>query len=230
MFACLHKHNHNIIFNTYTHIIIHKFQFPINLSSHLYIIFSLAPRKVLISAKALQFNVNYLHTLSLSLCVCVCVCVCLRPSTVKALSVWIRWDTREQINDVVLKTLDSSAGFLHRYFGMQNLTFQLTALSCSYTRSMQSLDLTSIRLAFRTQGLHSPLRGVTFGTHYVVSSFAFASALTRGFAIYLGRARVTTNFSNESSPRQNTQPNPSSFISVSENVIFYLQRRNSSTV
>ena len=79
-----------------------------------------------------------------------CVCVCLSLSTVKASSVWISWDTREQINDVVLKTLDSSAGSLHLYFGMQNLTFQLAALSCSYIRSGYSHDLTSIRLAFRT--------------------------------------------------------------------------------
>ena len=131
------------------------------------------------------------------MCVCVCVCV----STVKASSVWISWDTREQINDVVLKTLDSSAGSLHRYFGMQNLTFQLAALSCSYTRSEHSHDLTSIRLAFRTRGIHSTLSGVVaFGTHYIVSRSAFASVL----AIYLGKAKVTTNFSIESSPRQST--------------------------
>ena len=138
------------------------------------------------------------------MCVCVCVCVCLRPSTVKASSVWIRWDTREQIHDVVLKTLDSSAGSLHRCFGMQNLTFQLAALHCSYTRSGHSDDLTSISLAFRTSGLHSPLTGVAFGTHCIVSRSAFASALTRGFAIYLGKVKVTTNFSIESIPRQST--------------------------
>ena len=79
-----------------------------------------------------------------------CVCMCLCPSTMKASSVWISWDTREQINDVVLKTLDSSAGSLHHYFGMQNLTFQLAALSCSYTRGEHNHDLTSILLAFRT--------------------------------------------------------------------------------
>ena len=134
-------------------------------------------------------------------CVCVCVCVCLRPSTVKASSVWISWDTRVQINDVVLKTLDSSAGSLHPYFGMQNLIFQLAALSCSYTRSEHSADLTSIRLAFRTWGIHSALSGVVaFGTQYIVSRSAFASVI----AIYLGKAKVTTNFSIESSPRQST--------------------------
>ena len=99
--------------------------------------------------------------------VCVCVCVCvrarapvcvrgLRPSTVKASSVWIKWDTREQINDVMLKTLNSYADSLHRYFRMQNLTFQLAALSCSHTSSGQSHDLTSVHFAFRTWNLHSP--------------------------------------------------------------------------
>ena len=89
-------------------------------------------------------------------CMCVCVCVCLHPSTMKASSVWIRWDTREQINDVMFKMLNSSAGSRHRYFRMLNLTFQLTALSCLQTKSRQSHDLTSVRLVFRTWGLHSP--------------------------------------------------------------------------
>ena len=56
-------------------------------------------------------------------CVCVCVCVCVRPSTIKASSFWIRRDTREHINDVMLKTLISYAKFLHCYFRMQHLTF-----------------------------------------------------------------------------------------------------------
>ena len=72
------------------------------------------------------------------LCVCVCVCVCarvcvcvgarararLRPFTVKASSVWNSWITREQINNVTVKMFISYAKFLHRYFGMQHLTFQ----------------------------------------------------------------------------------------------------------
>ena len=74
----------------------------------------------------------------------ICMCMCLSPSTVNASSVWISWDTREQINDFVLKTFDCSASSIHRYFGMQNLTFQLAVLSCSYTRSEHSHDLTSI--------------------------------------------------------------------------------------
>ena len=70
--------------------------------------------------------------------VCVYVCVYLRPSTVKASSIWISWDTRVQINDVVLKTLDTTASSLHRYFGMQNLTFQLATLSCSFVLQKQA--------------------------------------------------------------------------------------------
>ena len=62
-------------------------------------------------------------------CVCVCVCVCLRASTLKASSVWIMWDTREQINDIMLKTLNSYVDSLHVYFRIQNLTFQLSSLS-----------------------------------------------------------------------------------------------------
>ena len=72
----------------------------------------------------------------------------------------------------------------------------------SYTRSEDSHNLTSICLTFRTWGLHSSLSGVAFGTHYIVSRSAFASAIARRFAFYLGKAKVTTNFSIESKPRQ----------------------------
>ena len=51
-----------------------------------------------------------------------CVCVCLRPSTVKASSFW-GWNSRGQINDVVLKTLFPSAKFPHRYFSMNHQAF-----------------------------------------------------------------------------------------------------------
>ena len=85
----------------------------------------------------------------------VCVCVCVHPSTMKASSVWIRWDTREQINDVMFKMLNSSAGSRHHCFRMQNLTFQLVALSCFQTKSRQNHDLTSVRLVFKKWGLHS---------------------------------------------------------------------------
>ena len=135
--------------------------------------------------------------------VCVCVCVYVHAPWRLHLS-GTAGTTRKQINDVVLKTLDSSAGSLHLYFGMQNLTFQLAALFCLHTRSGHSHDLTSIRIAFRTKGIHSPLRSIVFGTHCIVSWSAFASALTRGFSIYLGKINVTTNFSIESSPRHST--------------------------
>ena len=42
------------------------------------------------------------------------------------LSVSINWDTREQINDVMLKTLISYAKSLHLYFRMQHLIFLST--------------------------------------------------------------------------------------------------------
>ena len=132
-----------------------------------------------------------------------CVCLYVHPPWRLHLSA-TAGTVREQINNVVLKTLDSSASSLHLCFEMQNLTFQLATLSCLYTRSGHSHDFTSIHLAFRTKDLHLTLTGVAFGPHYIVSRSAFASALTRGFAIYLGKVNVTTNFSIESSPWKNT--------------------------
>ena len=52
-----------------------------------------------------------------------CVCVCLRPFTVKTWSVWISLDSREHINDVMLKKLLSYGKSIHRYFRMKHLTF-----------------------------------------------------------------------------------------------------------
>ena len=46
--------------------------------------------------------------------------------------------------------------------------------------------------------------GVAFGTHYIVSQSAFRPDTPRGFAIYLGKAKVTANFNIESSPREST--------------------------
>ena len=156
-------------------------------------------------------------------CVCVCACVCV--SIHREGFICLDHDASEQSNDVMLKTLNSYADSLHRYFRMQDLTIQPAALSCSHTSSRQSHDLTNIHLAFRTWGLRSPLAGVAFGTHYIVSRSAFASALPRGFTIYLGKVKVTTNFSTEVSPQQSTYPSPSFFISVTKNVIFHLKRR-----
>ena len=53
--------------------------------------------------------------------VCVC-CVSLRPSTVRASSVW-GWKSRGQINDVALETLPSSTKSVHRYFSMKYQAF-----------------------------------------------------------------------------------------------------------
>ena len=63
---------------------------------------------------------------------------------------------------------------------MQNLTIQLAALSSLHTRSGQSHDLSSVRLAFRTWGLHAPLTGVAFPTHYILSQSAFTSHSREG--------------------------------------------------
>ena len=65
---------------------------------------------------------NFAQSFQFGVCVCVCVCVCLRPFTVKASLVWISWDTREQINDVMLKKLISYVKSFHRYFLMHHLT------------------------------------------------------------------------------------------------------------
>ena len=99
-------------------------------------------------------------------CVCVCVraCVCTRPSTVKASSVWIRWDIREQINGVMLKTLNSYADSIRCYFRMQNLTFQLAALSCSgrattylvYISLAQRCQLLKIKCGWNANSANQP--------------------------------------------------------------------------
>ena len=60
--------------------------------------------------------------------VCVCVCVCVRQSTVKASSLWIRGDTMEQINDVMLKRLISYDKSIKRYCRVQYLTFLTSRL------------------------------------------------------------------------------------------------------
>ena len=65
--------------------------------------------------KVHSYFIHFLLHPCMHVCVCVCarvyvcVCVCVRPFTVKASSVWISWSTSEQINDVLLKTLLSSA-------------------------------------------------------------------------------------------------------------------------
>ena len=117
------------------------------------------------------------------MCVCIYMCTSIHRECFKASFVWMRWDTREHINNVLLKTLNYHADSIHSYFRMLNVTFQLAALSCSHTRSGQSHDLTSVYLTFRTWGRHSPLRGLAFGTHYIVGRSALVSALIRGFEI-----------------------------------------------
>ena len=71
----------------------------------------------------------------------VCVCVCLRPFSVKTSSVWVSWNAREQVNDIVLKTFLSSAKSLHRCFRMKHHAF--------LTGSRQRHDLTRVLLALK---------------------------------------------------------------------------------
>ena len=78
-------------------------------------------------------------------CVCVCVCVCLRPFIVKALSVWISWNAKEQINDVML-----SYAKPYRYFRMKHQKpFLLATLACSHTKIGLSQDLNCLRIALK---------------------------------------------------------------------------------
>ena len=65
-----------------------------------------------------------------------CVCVCVRLFTMKASSVWISWNAREQINDVMLKTFFSYAKSLHCYFTMKHQTL-LTSLFILLTHKKQ---------------------------------------------------------------------------------------------
>ena len=142
----------------------------------------------------LDHSFVFLHLNYLSMVSC---CVCVFTSTVKASSVWNSWDCQRTDQQCCVEDV----GFL--WFPSSLLWNTEPNLSASHDlTSIRFHDLTSIRLAFRTWGRHSPLTGVVFGTQYIVSWSAFASALRRGFAIYLGKVEVTTNFSIESSPQR----------------------------
>ena len=93
------------------------------------------------------------------LCVCVCVCVCVYVDPPWRLHLsGTAGTTREQMNDVVLKTLDSSVSSLHLYFGMQNLTFQVATLSFSYTSSFISVSENAI-FQLQRQKIQPPATG-----------------------------------------------------------------------
>ena len=71
------------------------------------------------SFSALIFSASQFLLFCVCVRACVRACVRLRPSIVKALSIW-GWNSRGEINDVVLKTFLSSAKYLHRYFSMKH--------------------------------------------------------------------------------------------------------------
>ena len=107
-------------------------------------------------------------------CVCVCVCVCLRPSTVNASSVW-SWNSRGQINDVVLETFLSSTKSLHRYFSMKHRAF-LTSRFIVLThqkRAKPQLNYLCVRLAFKNVGPSSTIIDIAFGPRCIVSQSAY---------------------------------------------------------
>ena len=84
---------------------------------------SVQPSQILSNVNHSKFFCSHFFCKSIFtvLCVRACVraCVRLRPSIVKALSIW-GWNSRGEINDVVLKTFLSSAKYLHRYFSMKH--------------------------------------------------------------------------------------------------------------
>ena len=151
------------------------------------------------------------------LAVCVCVCVCVRPFTVKASSVWSSWDC-QGTDQRLLCRFPSSL--------LWNVESNLSA-SCfillvhqkqaqprlnQYTSRLQNIgSLFTINRRRLQYALHREPICFCVSTHERVHN----------------PSRKATNFSIESSFWQSTQPSPSSFISVSENVIFHLRRRNS---
>ena len=94
-------------------------------------------------------------------CVCVCVCVCLRQFTVKASSAWISWGTREQTNDVILKTLISYAKPFHPNFRMQHLTFLTSHFILLAHQKRTKPRLNQCTSRFQNMGLSSSIKQVS---------------------------------------------------------------------
>ena len=121
-----------------------------------------------------------------------CVWVCLPPSTEKASSVWV-WNSRGQINDVVLKTFLSSTKSFHRYFSMKHQAF-LTSRFILFThqkRTKPRLNVMCVSLS-KIWDLQLQLSGIAFGPW---ANLLGVSALTRA----VRKAQITTNFSIASS-------------------------------
>ena len=75
------------------------------------------------------------------ICACVCVCVCVFTSIHREGFIYL--DQLGYQGTDQRCCVDTTASSLHRYLGMQNLTFQLATLSCSYSRSEHSHHLTN---------------------------------------------------------------------------------------
>ena len=102
-------------------------------------------------------------------CVYVCVCVCVRPFTVKASSLWISWSTKEQINDVVLKTYISYAKPLQRYFRMKHLTFLTSHFSLFTHQKRAKPQLNQYASCFQNMVPSATITCIAFGPQYIVS-------------------------------------------------------------
>ena len=88
-------------------------------------------------------------------------------TAMKASSVWKSWNVREQINDVVLKTISLPTPLIATIEWSTN-TFHYPLSTLSWLRE-QSRDLTSVSLAFKSSGFHLPVSGIALTLCYIVS-------------------------------------------------------------
>ena len=108
-----------------------------------------------------------------------------RLLTVKASSVWISWNPREQINDVMLKTFLFYVKSLHYYFRMKPQTFLTGSfILLTHNRSGLSHELTSANLTFiKIRPSFNIIRCRPRSTQHRKPIYLWRQALTRGVAI-----------------------------------------------
>ena len=96
----------------------------------------------LLSARA---RVRACECVCVRVCACVCMCVLL--------------DSREQINNAVLKTFLSSTNSLHGYFSMKHRAFLTSRLILftHYKREKARLNYLYVRLAFKSLRLSASI-------------------------------------------------------------------------
>ena len=111
------------------------------------------------------------------------------------------WTTREQINDVMLKTLFTYAKSFHRSFRMKHLIF-LTSHFILFTHQKRVKPRRN-QWGFRFQNM-GPSATIISGPSYIVSRSVSGIYTHERGVIELGKTKATTNFSIESSLWQNT--------------------------